>query len=86
VACCGEGSSYGVSGGCGYGEYQVCADPEKYGSWDGIHPTEVVYKVIADGMLRGSYTQPPIATTTTNSCVELTAVVSSIGKKSLSDL
>jgi phospholipase/lecithinase/hemolysin len=87
VACCGGGGSDGVpnTGGCGHGEYHVCADPEKYGSWDDTHPTEVVYKVIADGLLRGSYTQPPIAITT-NSCPQLTSVISSVGNKTLPDL
>uniref|UniRef100_A0ACD5VJ71 Uncharacterized protein n=1 Tax=Avena sativa TaxID=4498 RepID=A0ACD5VJ71_AVESA len=87
VACCGGGGSYGVSmtGGCGYGEYKVCDDPEKYGSWDGFHPSEAAYKVIADGLLRGPYTQPPIATTT-NSCPRLTKVASSVEYKVLYDL
>ncbi|CAM0946689.1 unnamed protein product [Alopecurus aequalis] len=84
VACCGEGT-YGVPGGCGVGEYKVCDDPQKYGYWDGIHPTEVVYKIIAEGLLRGSYTQPPIATTT-NSCPQLSEIVSSVEYKAIYDL
>jgi hypothetical protein len=87
VACCGGEGFYGVSetGGCGYGEYKVRDDPEKYGSWDGFHPSEAVYKAIANGLLRGPYTQPPI-TTTTNSCPQLTEIVSSFENKALSDL
>ncbi|XP_051225210.1 GDSL esterase/lipase At1g28570 [Lolium perenne] len=87
VACCGGEGFYGVSetGGCGYGEYKVRDDPEKYGSWDGFHPSEAVYKAIANGLLRGPYTQPPIATTT-NSCPQLTEIVSSFENKVLSDL
>ncbi|KAL5222478.1 hypothetical protein ABZP36_027191 [Zizania latifolia] len=87
VACCGGGGPYGVSptARCGYGEYKVCDDPQKYGSWDGFHPSEAAYKAIAIGLLRGSYTQPPIATTT-NSCPQLTELGSSIEYKVLYDL
>ncbi|KQK08977.1 hypothetical protein BRADI_2g45220v3 [Brachypodium distachyon] len=80
VACCGGGEEpYGVSraAGCGHGEYKVCSDPQKYGSWDGFHPTEAVYKAIADGLLRGPYTQPAIFTTT-GSCRQLAEHVSSV--------
>uniref|UniRef100_A0ACD5VJN4 Uncharacterized protein n=1 Tax=Avena sativa TaxID=4498 RepID=A0ACD5VJN4_AVESA len=83
VACCGGGETYGVSSArCGRGEYKVCDDPQKYGSWDGLHPSEAAYKVIADGLLRGSYTHPPIA----NSCPQLTEMVSSAEFKVLYDL
>jgi hypothetical protein len=87
VACCGGEGSYGVSttAGCGFGEYMVCDDPQKYGSWDGLHPSEAVYEAIANGLLRGSYTQPPISTTT-NSCPQLNEVISSVEYKVLSDL
>jgi hypothetical protein len=87
VACCGGEGFYGVSTtvSCGYGEYQLCDDPQKYGSWDGFHPSEAVYKVIANGLLRGSYTQPPIANDT-NSCPQLTGIVSSDEYKALYDL
>uniref|UniRef100_A0A0D9V3K1 SGNH hydrolase-type esterase domain-containing protein n=1 Tax=Leersia perrieri TaxID=77586 RepID=A0A0D9V3K1_9ORYZ len=73
VACCGGRGPYGVSAyaRCGYGEFNVCHDPEKYASWDGHHPSEAAYKVIATGLLRGSYTKPSFATTT-NSCTQIT--------------
>ena len=66
TACCGGGGPYGVSGTarCGYGEYKVCDDPQKFGSWDGFHPSEAAYKGIAIGLLQGSYTQPPIVSIT----------------------
>ncbi|XP_015688109.1 GDSL esterase/lipase At1g28600-like isoform X1 [Oryza brachyantha] len=82
AACCGGGGQYGVSGTarCGYGEYKVCDDPQKYGSWDGFHPSEAAYKAIAIGLLRGSYTQPSIATTT-NSCPQITELSSSVEYK-----
>uniref|UniRef100_A0A0D9YCG6 GDSL esterase/lipase n=1 Tax=Oryza glumipatula TaxID=40148 RepID=A0A0D9YCG6_9ORYZ len=63
AACCGGGGPYGVSetARCGHGEYKVCDDPQLYGSWDGYHPSEAVFKAIAIGLLRGSYTQAPLA-------------------------
>ncbi|XP_037411190.1 GDSL esterase/lipase At1g28600-like [Triticum dicoccoides] len=87
VACCGVEGPYGVSvtTKCGHGEYKVCDNPQKYASWDGLHPTETSYRAIADGLLRGPYTQPPIATTK-NSCSKLTELVSSAKYKVLYDL
>uniref|UniRef100_A0A0D9YCG5 GDSL esterase/lipase n=1 Tax=Oryza glumipatula TaxID=40148 RepID=A0A0D9YCG5_9ORYZ len=87
TACCGGGGPYGVSGTarCGYGEYKVCDDPQKFGSWDGFHPSEAAYKAIAIGLLRGSYTQPSFATTT-NSCPQITELSSSVEYKVLYDL
>uniref|UniRef100_A0A0A9EJY5 GDSL esterase/lipase n=1 Tax=Arundo donax TaxID=35708 RepID=A0A0A9EJY5_ARUDO len=86
VACCGGGGPYGVSAsaGCGIGEYKLCDNPEKYGSWDGVHPSEATYRAIAVGLLRGSYTQPPIATT--SSCPQLAELGSSAKYKALYDL
>ncbi|WVZ69454.1 hypothetical protein U9M48_018236 [Paspalum notatum var. saurae] len=49
---------------CGRPGCTVCDDPSTFGSWDGTHPTEAVYKVIADGVLHGPYTSPlPLAKT-----------------------
>ncbi|KAM3331354.1 hypothetical protein ACQJBY_027393 [Aegilops geniculata] len=83
MACCGGGGPYGVSAsaGCGHGDYKVCNDPQKYASWDGFHPTEATYKGIANGLLRGSYTQPPISTT--SSCPKTTEFASSLEYKVL---
>ncbi|PUZ55577.1 hypothetical protein GQ55_5G223600 [Panicum hallii var. hallii] len=83
VACCGGEGTYGVSPAlaCGYGEYKVCDNPDKYGSWDGFHPSEAAYKAIAMGLLRGTYTQPSIASTT-SSCSKLTELASSVEYKS----
>ncbi|KAG8056025.1 hypothetical protein GUJ93_ZPchr0001g32270 [Zizania palustris] len=87
VACCGGGGPYGVSttARCGSGEYKVCDDPQKYGSWDGFHPSEAAYKAIAIGLLWGSYTQPPIATIT-KSCPQLSELGSSLEHKVLYDM
>uniref|UniRef100_A0A0E0JLT2 GDSL esterase/lipase n=1 Tax=Oryza punctata TaxID=4537 RepID=A0A0E0JLT2_ORYPU len=87
VACCGGGGPYGVSetARCGHGEYKVCDDPQLCGSWDGYHPSEAVFKAIAIGLLRGSYTQPPLATTTI-SCPQITELGSSVEYKVLYDL
>ncbi|CAO1948488.1 unnamed protein product [Urochloa humidicola] len=87
VACCGGGGPYSVSPttGCGYGKYTVCDNPEKYGSWDGFHPSEAVYRAIAMGLLRGSYTQPSIASTT-GSCPQLAELGSSAEYKPLYDM
>ncbi|PWZ32003.1 GDSL esterase/lipase [Zea mays] len=87
VACCGAEGPYGVSPttSCGLGEYKLCDNPEKYGSWDGLHPTESAYRVIAMGLLLGSYTRPPIASTTT-SCPQLMELGSSAEYKRLYDL
>ncbi|CAO1945343.1 unnamed protein product [Urochloa humidicola] len=43
---------------CGKPGCRVCDDPSTYGSWDGTHLTEAVYKVIADGVLYGPYASP----------------------------
>lgn len=87
VACCGGEGPYGVSlaTACGYGDYKVCDNPDKYGSWDGFHPSEAAYKAIAMGLLRGKYTQPSIASTS-SSCPQLTELGSSVEYKVLYDL
>nr|TKW15678.1 hypothetical protein SEVIR_5G253200v2 [Setaria viridis]TKW15680.1 hypothetical protein SEVIR_5G253200v2 [Setaria viridis] len=84
VACCGGGDPYGVTPNvsCGRGEYKLCHNPRKHGSWDGMHPSEAVYKAIAMGLLRGSYTQPPFATTA-YSCTHLSELGFSIEYKSI---
>uniref|UniRef100_A0A0D3ERV5 GDSL esterase/lipase n=1 Tax=Oryza barthii TaxID=65489 RepID=A0A0D3ERV5_9ORYZ len=82
AACCGGGGPYGVSetARCGHGEYKVCDDPQLYGSWDDYHPSEAVFKAIAIGLLRGSYTQAPLA------CPQITELGSSVEYKVLYDL
>ncbi|KAF3339601.1 GDSL esterase/lipase [Carex littledalei] len=63
-ACCGfEGSQYHFSftHGCGDEQSSVCADPLKALSWDGIHLTEASYHAIANGILNGPYSDPPLS-------------------------
>ncbi|KAJ1689967.1 hypothetical protein LUZ63_014122 [Rhynchospora breviuscula] len=63
-ACCGaQGSNYHYSfnHGCGDKQSSVCADPLKSISWDGVHLTEASYHAIADGIMDGPYTDPPLS-------------------------
>ncbi|TVU35780.1 hypothetical protein EJB05_17683 [Eragrostis curvula] len=87
VACCGGKGPYGVASGsgCGYGDYKVCDDPDKYGSWDALHPTEAVYMAIAMSLLQGSHAQPPFATIA-ESCPRLTGLRSFAEHKVLDNM
>ncbi|KAL6660747.1 hypothetical protein ACP70R_001782 [Stipagrostis hirtigluma subsp. patula] len=87
VACCGGKGPYGVAkgAGCGYGDYSVCDNPEKYGSWDGLHPTEAVYRAIAMDLLQGPYTQRPI-NNITGSSLQFLGLRSSAKSKVLYDV
>uniref|UniRef100_A0ACD5XQC9 Uncharacterized protein n=1 Tax=Avena sativa TaxID=4498 RepID=A0ACD5XQC9_AVESA len=63
-ACCGAGGgkyNFDVTARCGMeGATTACDDPSARLSWDGIHPTEALSKVIAGALLRGPYCFPPI--------------------------
>ncbi|KAJ1688915.1 hypothetical protein LUZ63_013070 [Rhynchospora breviuscula] len=68
VACCGSEGPYNYSSlaKCGYPRSTVCSDPSKYVSWDGLHVTEAAYKLIAQGLLDGTHSSPPIPTNCSN--------------------
>ncbi|XP_020705738.1 GDSL esterase/lipase At5g45910 [Dendrobium catenatum] len=60
--CCGGGGPYNfnVTARCGHPGSHACVDPSDYVSWDGIHLTEAAYHHIADGLLKGSFTDLPL--------------------------
>ena len=69
-ACCGAGGEYNVQeilcGTSGYVngvllETKACADPNSYFSWDGIHSTEAVARIMAESLLKGNYLEPSYA-------------------------
>ncbi|KAK6149995.1 hypothetical protein DH2020_017520 [Rehmannia glutinosa] len=59
-ACCGGAGPYNVNFIvlCGDQGFSTCEDPSLYMSWDGAHMTEAAYRWIANGLLRGSFTNP----------------------------
>ncbi|XP_051125549.1 GDSL esterase/lipase At1g31550-like [Andrographis paniculata] len=64
-SCCGGGGTYNYNPAkqCG-GTPQAacCRDPAEYINWDGVHFTEAANRLIAQGLLQGSYTDPPFST------------------------
>ncbi|KAK3127855.1 hypothetical protein QOZ80_7AG0579250 [Eleusine coracana subsp. coracana] len=40
-----------------------CPDPARYVSWDGLHMTEAVYRIMARGVLQGPFAMPPVMST-----------------------
>ncbi|KAG5622451.1 hypothetical protein H5410_007669 [Solanum commersonii] len=63
VACCGAGGPYNFmfSTICGDpAARNICSDTSVYASWDGMHFTEAAYKWIATGVLKGTFTFPPL--------------------------
>ncbi|KAL0443264.1 UNVERIFIED_CONTAM: GDSL esterase/lipase [Sesamum latifolium] len=48
-ACCGTGGKYNfnMTRMCGGAGVEVCSDPERYMSWDGVHLTQQGYKIMA---------------------------------------
>ncbi|KAF5762006.1 putative sinapine esterase [Helianthus annuus] len=59
-ACCGCGGpfNFNVSMQCGELCKTVCDEPDTYLSWDGIHLTEIAYKLIFKSLFQGPYTIP----------------------------
>lgn len=62
AACCGGGGPYNVNASamCGAATARICRYPSRYINWDGIHFTEAAYRMIAVGLLNGSFTVPPM--------------------------
>ncbi|XP_074272900.1 GDSL esterase/lipase At5g03980-like [Silene latifolia] len=53
-ACCGSGDNdynFDLTKICGTEGFEVCADPNKYISWDGIHMTQQAYKRMSQWLL-----------------------------------
>ncbi|KAG1346438.1 GDSL esterase/lipase [Cocos nucifera] len=69
AACCGGGGRYNFNLAvmCGAPGDTVCSDPSKHVCWDGMHLTDAAYKIIARGVLEGSYATAPI----TKACLQL---------------
>ncbi|CAL5046109.1 unnamed protein product [Urochloa decumbens] len=62
-ACCGAGGgklNFELDKRCGMKGAVACKDPARFESWDGVHFTEAVNRLIADGWLRGPYCHPPV--------------------------
>ncbi|XP_051125548.1 GDSL esterase/lipase At1g28590-like [Andrographis paniculata] len=62
-SCCGGGGVYNFneSARCGVPQATCCDDPSKYISWDGMHLTEAAYRLIAQAVIQGTYTNPPFS-------------------------
>ncbi|XP_057764370.1 GDSL esterase/lipase At1g28570-like [Salvia miltiorrhiza] len=60
AACCPKCGPYKVDTRVLEGGAKACKDPSQYVSWDGLHLTEAAYRVIAKGLIKQSYTIPPI--------------------------
>ncbi|KAG2647116.1 GDSL esterase/lipase At1g28600-like [Panicum virgatum] len=61
-ACCGGGGPHNANFTvhCTEPGAVQCADPARYVSWDGLHMTEAVYRIMARGILDGPFAAPPI--------------------------
>ncbi|CAL5085041.1 unnamed protein product [Urochloa decumbens] len=61
-ACCGGGGFHNANFTihCTEPGAVQCTDPSKFVSWDGLHMTEAVYRIMARGILDGPFAMPPI--------------------------
>lgn len=52
-ACCGIGGDYNfnMSRLCGTSGVPVCADPDKYVSWDGLHMTQKTHQYLSKWLI-----------------------------------
>uniref|UniRef100_A0A0D9X234 GDSL esterase/lipase n=1 Tax=Leersia perrieri TaxID=77586 RepID=A0A0D9X234_9ORYZ len=62
TACCAGGGPYNgnFTLHCSDPGVTPCADPSRRISWDGLHMTEAVYRIMARGLLDGPFADPPI--------------------------
>ncbi|CAL4975147.1 unnamed protein product [Urochloa decumbens] len=58
VACCGGDGRYHTGKECN-STAKVWGDPSSFANWDGMHLTEKAYSIIAQGVLNGSFADPP---------------------------
>ncbi|KAJ8761073.1 hypothetical protein K2173_000752 [Erythroxylum novogranatense] len=63
--CCGGGGPYNFnySARCGHIGSTVCQNPARIANWDGIHLTEAAYRHIANGLITGPFSSPPLSRT-----------------------
>ncbi|XP_030462031.2 GDSL esterase/lipase At5g45910-like [Syzygium oleosum] len=61
-ACCGGSGPYhyNASVTCGDPGSTVCKDPSAFVDWDGNHLTESAYHHVANGLIYGGFTSPPL--------------------------
>jgi phospholipase/lecithinase/hemolysin len=61
-ACCGGGGLHNANFTVHWTEPGAvqCVDAARYVSWDGLHTTEAVYRIMAHGILDGPFAMPPI--------------------------
>lgn len=62
TACCGGGGPYNFnySARCGHAGSTACSRPSTYLNWDGIHLSEAGYRLIAQALIEGPFSSPPI--------------------------
>uniref|UniRef100_A0A0D9VUB5 Uncharacterized protein n=1 Tax=Leersia perrieri TaxID=77586 RepID=A0A0D9VUB5_9ORYZ len=60
TACCGAGGPYNANSLVCNATSNLCPEPSRYISWDGLHLTEAAYRSMAEGLLHGPYAQPAI--------------------------
>ncbi|KMZ74993.1 GDSL esterase/lipase [Zostera marina] len=58
--CCGGGGKYNfdIIGFCGSPEATVCANPDRYLNWDGVHLTQKGYQLMTNLLTTGGFTYP----------------------------
>ncbi|XP_020238689.1 GDSL esterase/lipase At5g45910 isoform X3 [Cajanus cajan] len=63
-ACCGGVGPYNFNSStwCGQSGSNACPNASTYVNWDGIHLTEAAYRSIAQGLVNGPFSSPPLKT------------------------